>query len=122
MKHWTLHISPNQIRPLLEQPTIEKLQDDYLDKMKATYTEWLKNLLNLEMRDWKSPTNKPEMDENQKFQTTAPKGVWYFQNKWSKKFFQCCKSTHIQHYYYSRSSFEGIIGTEICAHYKASLQ
>ena len=87
MKHWTLHISPNQIRPLLDQPTIEKLQDDYLDKMKATYTEWLKNLLNLEMRDWKSPTNKPEMDENQKFQTTAPKGVWYFQNKSSKTFF-----------------------------------
>ena len=111
MKHWTLHISPNQIRPLLDQPTIEKLQDDYLDKMKATYTEWLKNLLNLEMRDWKSPTNKPEMDENQKFQTTAPKGVWYFQNKSSKNFFQCCKSTHIQHYHYSRSSFKGIIGT-----------
>ena len=75
MKHWTLQIRPNQIRPLLDQPTIEKLQDHYLDKVNGNYTEWLKNVLNLEMKDWKSPTNKPETDENQKFRTTAPKDV-----------------------------------------------
>ena len=75
MKSWTLKINPNLIKPLLDQKTIETLQEDYLIKMKDNYNEWMRNALSLESADWKS-SNDPELDENNSFHTSAPKIIF----------------------------------------------
>ena len=75
MKSTDLQINPKLVKPLLDQATIDKLQEDYLTKMKDNYNEWMKNALNLESGDWKS-SQDPELDENNSFHTTAPKIIF----------------------------------------------
>ena len=76
MKAIELAIPPNLIKPLLDEKTIEKLQEDYLDKMRDNYKEWMQNLLNLESNtDWKKQEN-PDEDENHTFHTTVPKFIF----------------------------------------------
>ena len=76
MKAIELAIPPNLIKPLLDETTIEKLQEDYLDKMRDNYKEWMQNLLNLESNtDWKKQEN-PDEDENHTFHTTVPKFIF----------------------------------------------
>ena len=76
MKAIELSIPPNLIKPLLDEQTIEKLQEDYLDKMRDNYKEWMQNLLNLESNtDWKKQEN-PDEDENHTFHTTVPKFIF----------------------------------------------
>lgn len=75
MRSWQLNIDPSLIKPLLDDETIIKLQNMYLEKMKDNYNEWMRNALSLESSDWKS-SNDPELDENNAFHTSAPKIIF----------------------------------------------
>ena len=81
MKAIELAIPANLIKPLLDEKTIEKVQEDYLNKMRENYKEWMQNLLNLESNtDWKR-VEDPDMDENHTFHTTVPKFIFQMVKK-----------------------------------------
>jgi len=75
MSSWNLKIDPKLIKPLLDEKTIEKLQQDYLDKLEGNYRDWMRNALSLEATDWKS-SNYPELDENDAYQTSIARTVF----------------------------------------------
>ena len=75
MTHWTLGFNSKMIKPLLDQQTIEKLEEDYLEKMRDNYKDWMKRTIDLEGKDWKS-TNDPDLDENNSFNTSAPRLIF----------------------------------------------
>lgn len=76
MQSWNLQIDKALIKPLLDDETIEKLQKDYSDKLEGNYKEWMKNALSLEAADWKSANDGPELDENNRLQTSIARTVF----------------------------------------------
>ena len=71
MRSWQLNIDPSLIKPLLDEETIIKLQNMYLEKMQDNYNDWMRNTIGLESSDWKG-SKDPDLDENNAFLTTAP--------------------------------------------------
>ena len=71
-----LQIHPTLIKPLLDELTLEKLKQEYLDKKEAEFKEWMKRALKLETKDWRKESNEPEKDENDKYQTSFARTVF----------------------------------------------
>ena len=71
-----LQIHPTLIKPLLDELTLEKLKQEYLDKKEAEFKEWMKRALKLEAKDWRKESNEPEKDENDKYQTPFARTVF----------------------------------------------
>ena len=73
---WNLRIDPALIKPLLDETTLERLKQEYLDKKESDFKEWMKRALELETEDWKKDKNEPEKDENGKYQTSFARTVF----------------------------------------------
>lgn len=61
----------NQVRPLLDQGTIQNLEKEYLDNMHKNYSEWMGRTLSQEVEDWRKEED-PEVDNDGCFHTSAP--------------------------------------------------
>ena len=73
---WNLRIDPALIKPLLDEATLERLKQEYLDKKEGDFKEWMKRALEFETEDWRKERNEPEKDENDKYQTSFARTVF----------------------------------------------
>jgi len=73
---WNLRIDPALIKPLLDEATLERLKQEYLDKKEGDFKEWMKRALEFETEDWRKEKNEPEKDENDKYQTSFARTVF----------------------------------------------
>ena len=55
----------------MDEITITKLTDDYFDKLKENYKEYMENALSGEISDWQNSEN-PDVDEHGKFLSSMP--------------------------------------------------
>ena len=69
-----LQIPKDSIRPLLDDKTIEQLEEEYLSKMKDNYANWMGNTMKLEKEDWMKQ-QEPEVADGA-FHTSAPKMIY----------------------------------------------
>jgi exocyst complex component 3 len=76
LQGWNLQIPPTLIKPLLDELTLERLKQEYLDKKEGEFKEWMKRALELETKDWRKESNEPEKDENDKYQTSFARTVF----------------------------------------------
>ena len=76
LQAWNLQIPPTLIKPLLDELTLERLKQEYLDKKEGEFNEWMKRALELETKDWRKESNEPEKDENDKYQTSFARTVF----------------------------------------------
>ena len=76
LQAWNLQIHPTLIKPLLDELTLDRLKQEYLDKKEGEFKEWMKRALELETEDWRKESNEPEKDENDKYQTSFARTVF----------------------------------------------
>ena len=76
LQAWNLQIHPTLIKPLLDELTLDRLKQEYLDKKEGEFKEWMKRALELETEDWRNESNEPEKDENDKYQTSFARTVF----------------------------------------------